>query len=359
VRGRGFLIPLVLVGLVLVLLPLQAVLELPGEKSLKEALGFDYPKSCSDYTTIGQGKPGAWRAEPELPALRDEPRAVAVGDTIYLAGGVVESGSDTIAVDRFEAYDTRTRHYRRLPRLPQALNHIGIAAHAGQIYVAGGFEGGVNDPVSTDRAWRYDVGSRRWEEIAPLPSPRGAHGLAVVGGKMYAIGGRVERGGRPGFAIDRVDAYDFATGRWSERAAMPHPRDHAGVAVYRGEIYVLGGRPGRANAYRFFDRYDPAADRWQRLPDYPLPVSGTGLAAVGTRLVAAGGEDPGRGRLIGRSYAYDPGRRAWEPLPSMPRPKHGFGVTAVDGRFWAFGGAECYGFKPSRSVDSLDPRTRG
>lgn len=353
-RG-GVLIPLVVVGLVLVLLPLQAVVELPGEKTLKEALGIDYPKTCDDYATIGKGRFGAWRAGPQLTSLRDEPRVAALGATAYLAGGVVESGSETLAVDRFESYDPRTRRYRRLPPLPRALNHAGIAAYDGQIYLAGGYEGGVNDPVSTDRAWRYDPRSRSWHAIAPLPGPRGAHGLVVVGRTMYAIGGRVERGGRPGHSIDRVDAYDFASGEWSARAPLPHARDHAGVAAYKGRIYVVGGRPGRANAYRFFERYDPARDRWERLPDYPLPVSGTGLAAVGPRLVAAGGEDPGRGRLIGRAYAYDPQRSRWEPLPSMPRPKHGFGAVALEGRFWAFGGAECYGFQPSRSVDSLDP----
>jgi N-acetylneuraminic acid mutarotase len=354
VRKKG-LIPLVLVGLALVLLPLQAVVELPGEKSLKEALGFDYPKSCADYTTIGKGQFGAWRAEPNLSALRDEPRVAALGNTVYLAGGLVARGQDTVAIDRFESYDVRLRRYKRLPPLPRALNHIGIVAYDGRIYVVGGYEGGVNDPVSTDRAWRYEPRSRSWHPIAPLPSPRGAHGLVVVGRKMYAIGGRLERGGRPGSSLDRVDAYDFVSDEWSERAALPHARDHAGVAVYKGKIYVVGGRPGRANAYRFFERYDPAADRWERLADYPLPVSGTGLAAVGRRLVAAGGEDPGRGRLIGRAYAYDPRSGDWEALPSMPRPKHGFGALALEGRFWAFGGAECYGFHPSRSVDSLDP----
>jgi N-acetylneuraminic acid mutarotase len=151
-----------------------------------------------------------------------------------------------------------------------------------------------------------------------------------------------------------VDVYDFAKDRWSKAAGVPHPRDHAAAAVHDGQIYFLGGRPGRANAYRFFERYDPAADRWERLPDYPIPVSGAGMQSVGERLVAAGGEDPGRGRLIGRAYAYDAASETWERLPSMPRPKHGFGAVAAGGRFWAFGGAECYGFKPSQSVDSLE-----
>jgi N-acetylneuraminic acid mutarotase len=356
---RPPLIPLVFVGLVLVLLPLQAIFELPGEKTIKEKLGFDYPKSCSDYATIGKGRFGAWRAEPQLTSLRDEPRAVVVGGTAYLAGGVVQRGSDTVATDIFESYDAATKRYRRLPALPEPLNHIGIAAHGGQIYIVGGFERGVNDPVSIDRAWRYDPRSRGWHAIASLPSARGAHGLAVVGSKMYAIGGRVESLEQPGYSLNDVVAYDFATDRWSSRASIPHARDHAGVAVLHGKVYVLGGRPGRTDAYRYFDRYDPATNRWQELPDYPLPVSGTGLVSVGGRLIAAGGEDPGRGRLIGRAYAYDPARAAWERLPSMPRPKHGFGAVALAGRFWAFGGSECYGFKQSRSVDSLDPRAAG
>lgn len=356
---KGLLIPLLFVSLVLVALPLQAVLELPGEKQLKEALGFDYPKSCSDYTTIGKGRLGAWRAEPELPSLRDEPRVAVLNGRAYLAGGLAGELSEARSVDTFEAYDFRRGRYSRLPPLPQPLNHVGMAAHDGAIYLAGGFEGGANDPVSSDRAWRYETQTRAWEPIAPLSGVRGAHGLVVSGERMYAVGGRIERGGRPGRPRNSVDVYDFESGEWSQAASLPRPRDHAAVAVHDGMIYILGGRPGHANAYRDFDRYDPRTDSWDRLPDYPLPVSGAGLASVGGRLVAAGGEDPGRGRLIGRSYAYDPETRRWEQLPSMARPKHGFGVAAVGGRFWAFGGAECWGYKPSRSVDSFEPGAAG
>jgi non-specific serine/threonine protein kinase len=175
---------------------------------------------------------------------------------------------------------------------------------------------------------------------------------------MYAVGGRVEGIGRAGSLAD-VDAYDFATGRWSGRAPMSEGKDHHATAVHDGMIYALGGRKGRTEAFATFERYDPERDRWERLPDYPLPVSGAGLVSVDGRLIAAGGEDPGRGLLIGRAYEYDVEGGRWKRLPAMARPKHGFGDLAANGRFWAFGGAECYGFEPARSVDSLNVRALG
>jgi hypothetical protein len=346
-------IPVALVALLLIVLPLQAVTELPGEKTFKSALGVDYPKTCADYETIGQGDAGAWRDEPPLPSVRDEPRAVLIGRKAYLAGGVIEEGERTESVRLFESFDLDDGGYSRLPDLPEALNHVGIATYGGDIYMVGGFTGGVNDPVSSNRAWRYDVDGRTWEEISPLKTPRAAFGLAVVGDKMYAFGGRTERVRGPGRSLTSVEVYDFATDTWSEAAPMPRGRDHFGDTVYRDRIYAVGGRPGRANAYRDFARYDPATDEWTELRDYPLPASGAELEAIGGRLVAAGGEDPGRGRLIGSTYAYDPGADRWEALPGMSRPKHGYGAVAADGRFWAFGGAECYGFQPARSVQSL------
>jgi Kelch motif len=343
-------IPVAIVGLLLIALPLQAVTELPGEKQLKETLGFDYPKSCEDYETVGMGQGGEWRAEPDLPMVRDEPRAALAGGRVFLAGGVVERGDTTASVDTFMAYDFSTGRYERLPALPAELNHVGMTAHEGAVYVVGGFTGGVNDPVASDLVWRYLIDEGRWEELAPLPTARGAMGVAVIGDRMYVVGGRAEP---HSVALDTVEVYDFARDRWSAAAPMGVARDHLGVAAQDSYVYAVGGRPGRANAYRVFERYDPRTDRWERLPPYPIPASGIELLSIGGRLVAAGGEDPGRGRLIGNTWAYDPEVRRWARLPSMTRPKHGYAAVAAGGRFWAFGGAPCYGFEPSQGVDSL------
>jgi N-acetylneuraminic acid mutarotase len=338
-----------LLPLALILVPLSALVELPLEKDVKEALGVSYPKSCADWENVGKGDNEAWREEKQLPTLRDEPRGVLIGDSVYLAGGS-EDVDGPRSVATFERYDFATGRYESLPELPQRLNHVGLTAYRGDVYLVGGFGDGVPEPRAVAHAWRYDVDGRRWEEMPDMPTARGALALAVVGDRMYAIGGRDPRGE---LATDLVEIYDFESGEWSEGTPMRTARDHMGATVSNGMIYAVGGRAAHGNAYTDFARYDPRADEWEELPRLPYPASGIGLAEVGGKLVTAGGEDPGRGRLIGYSWAFAEDAGRWQRLPSMNKPKHGYTAVGYDGRFWAFGGSPCYGFDPDTDVSSL------
>jgi non-specific serine/threonine protein kinase len=350
-RRVGIGVGVLLAVLVFILVPLSAVVELPLEKEIKTALGTTYPKSCDDYKTVGQGDSRAWRDERPLPTLRDEPRGVTLGDTVFLAGGA-QGDEVPQSVATFQGYSFRTGRYSHLPPLPEKLNHVGIAVHDGDVWVVGGFKDGARlDLDPADGVYRYDPSQRRWTSVTKLPTPRGALTVQVVGDRLYAIGG-VDPQRSVSYPL--VDIYDFKTGRWSEGAPLPSGRDHIGGAVSDGRVYVLGGRGRDRIAVSEFDEYDPRTDRWHTLPEVPYPTSGIGLVEIDGRLVTAGGEDPARGRLIGYSWAYDLKERRWERLPAMRKPKHGYAVAAHDGRFWAFGGSACYGYEPDAGVSSVD-----
>src|SRR5260370_3200483 len=73
-----------------------------------------------------------------------------------------------------------------------------------------------------------------WTQKAPMPAVRGE--VAAVGDKLFALGGGVA-----GKAVARNEEYDPASDRWRERAPLPQPRDHLGVAAHDRQIYTLGG----------------------------------------------------------------------------------------------------------------------
>src|SRR4029450_11253557 len=54
-----------------------------------------------------------------------------------------------------------------------------------------------------------------WMPKAPMPALRGEVAAAVVGDKLYALGGAVNRN-----AVARNEEYDPATDRWRERAPL-------------------------------------------------------------------------------------------------------------------------------------------
>src|SRR5262249_56590423 len=73
-----------------------------------------------------------------------------------------------------------------------------------------------------------------WTQKAPMPAVRGEVAAAAIGDKLFALGGGVA-----GKAVARTEEYDPASDRWRERASLPQPRDHLGVALLDGKSYHL------------------------------------------------------------------------------------------------------------------------
>ena len=65
---------------------------------------------------------------------------------------------------------------------------------------------------------------------------RGAVAVAVLDGRLYAIGGRDNS-----TSFRSVEVYNPRTQKWSFVAEMNKSRANAGVAVLNGYIYVVGG----------------------------------------------------------------------------------------------------------------------
>ena len=337
--------------------PFLAVVEVPGESKVKDALGVSVRspvQPCGEVRHRGDPK-GPWRSLPKLDGVRDEARAAVIGDSIYLVGGLtsldlsVEPGTAD-SVNTFERYDVTTGRYTPLPPLPASLNHVGAVAYGGDVYVVGGYNDQLGRAEATGDAWRYRPSERRWTPIAPMPTRRGGHGLVVVDDRMYAVGGR-NGAERP----QRVDVYDFRSGRWSEAAPIPTPRDHIGVGVDRGLIYAAGGRQENDYSLGAFERYDVARDRWERLPDIPRPASSFELIEASGLLVApSGGDALAKPYWIsGQTWAYDPRRERWSELARMPQPKHGYAGAAIGDRIYLFGGSRCGAFRATDTAETL------
>ncbi len=120
-------------------------------------------------------------------------------------------------------------------------------------------------------------------------------GLVASGGKLYAIGGRIDT---PAHNTGYVNIYDPVTNAWSEGAPMPTPRSGMAVAVYHGIIFAIGGEArGMASAYTTNEGYDPATNRWSEYVPLPEGRHGTGGAVVdGLLYVPAGAPVPGGSR---------------------------------------------------------------
>ena len=79
-----------------------------------------------------------------------------------------------------------------------------------------------------------------WVNKSNMPAAREAYAAAVVGGKLYAFGGRQNSS-----ALATGHVYDPGTNSWTSRAAMPERRAASnGAGVINGIVYVPGGHNG-------------------------------------------------------------------------------------------------------------------
>jgi N-acetylneuraminic acid mutarotase len=259
---------------------------------------------------------------------------------IYLIGGFGEGPERSPSAPRaMFAYDPAADRWTAAGEIPEGVNHAGFAAVGVKLYIVGGFREHTFSPTGSVRI--YDPAARTWRDGAPMLTPRGALTLAVVDGKIHAIGGNAAKGaglaphehGAPQAdnSVATHEVYDPAVDAWTRLAPMPTPRNHLGAAVTGGKIHVVGGRVRGNMELTTHEIYDPAAGSWTTGP--PLPTGRSGIAVVAHRglVYVFGGETVRtlRSRTFEEAERYDPASGRWERLPPMPTARHGLGAASL------------------------------
>lgn len=293
---------------------------------------------------------GEWAAKAPAPTKRTEVAAAAVKGKIYVVGGFQQALGFSIT-SAVEEYDPKTDTWRERAPLPGGLHHAGIGVVNNRIYVIGGFEHSflsIWSPLNT--LYEYDPAADRWTARKPMPTPRGALAVAVLDGKLHAVGG-YNRGGNSA----AHEVYDPAADTWSPRAPMPTARDHHAAAVAGGRLYAIGGRLNRQYSQNLpiTEEYDPATDRWTRKADLPTARSGITAAVVGDRIYVFGGEAVAG--TFNENEAYHPASNSWTAQAPMPTARHGLGSAVVDGRIFVLSGGPTPGGSFSNANEMFIP----
>ena len=278
----------------------------------------------------------SWSRIPSPPrGPRQEVAAAIVDGKVYVIGGLVSNE----ATSRVEAYDPATRRWSNAPQLPVFLHHPMAVGFRGRLYVIGGILDRLGG-ADSDRVFMLDGST--WSEAPRLRRPRGA-GAAVVAGDRIVVAGGI--GGAN--EVAPVEIFDGTS--WHDGAPIPEAVDHVGAATDGRYVYVAGGRRNGSH-FNFFQRYDPAADTWQRLDGMPTARSGLGVAFAAGRVFAIGGEGP---RIFPEVEAFDVASGGWARLPNMEVPRHGFGVVAIGTSIYTFVGGNRVGVGPSDACEVL------
>jgi N-acetylneuraminic acid mutarotase len=205
-----------------------------------------------------------------------------------------------------------------------------------------------------------DPDKQSWQQlaVASVPTPHTDPAAAVIGRKLYLVGGWDMRG-RP---FGRLDVFDAGSQTWSTAAPMPTPRVSAAAAVLDGKLYILGGNDG-TNVLAIVEVYDPATGLWTRGPNMPVARSGFLAAALNGELYAVSGHGSG-GEWLTSVDIYNPAQGRWRPGPAMPQAAvSAFGVAYknvlyVAGGWGGQGGSKLAGSYETGDFMAYDLATR-
>jgi non-specific serine/threonine protein kinase len=299
---------------------------------------------------LGGSTAARWEAAGQLPQARDEVRAVTVGDRIVVGSGLspargVPGGFASLS--ELFAFDPVRRSFQAIAPLPLALDHVAFAARGNMLYAFGGWSNGV----PSRRAFRMQDG--RWHELPPMPIARAATAAAVVGDKVFVIGGttaRHDHGSLPGSGT--VEVFDTTSGSWTTAPDMPTPRHHHAAVAVGKVIVVAGGRDGPLFSIAAVERLDTTTGRWSEAHPLPLAVGALSAAAVDGQVVVSGGGDDAGGWVTPATWALR-ADGSWRRLPDLAVARHGHGMAALNGSVYVFGGSPCAGYGRTSAVERL------
>jgi N-acetylneuraminic acid mutarotase len=280
----------------------------------------------------------AWSTATPLPDARGEGSGAVVetadGPQLAVVGGLSGFGRTN---DEVTLYDPDEDAWTTLTPLPAPRHHTAAAAIDGVLYVSGGSPSATDLTTATTDLWALDVeAGGDWEQLEPLPQPRWGHRMVALDGRLYAVGGQ------PG---PDVQIYDPGEDSWTLGAPLPEVRDHLGVVVHDGEIWVLGGRDQLDDLTARVDVYDPEGDEWREGPALPAPVSAAAVGVVDGRIHVVDGEDPATfgGGVLDAHWVLEPGADEWSQGPASRLPVHGAADGVIDDRLYMVGGASRQG----------------
>lgn len=197
-----------------------------------------------------------------------------------------------------------------------------------------------------------------WRKMSSIVPARAEMSAAVIDKSIVVVGGASQQ--QPA-GMTRVEAYNIETRTWTQLTPLPEPRLRHGATTINGKIYVAGGLGppvirGDLQPKKSLFVYDPATNTWARKADMPWATySSLQANLLGRLYVYALGND----FTPDGFFAYSPGIDKWVRLPLPPSRHLGGVITSLDGKLYLTNGLTRATVNPyNRELDVYDPSTR-
>jgi hypothetical protein len=260
---------------------------------------------------------------------------------IVVAGGYTD---DVASSNRVDLFDPEAGSWSRGPDLPAATEYSSLAVLGDRLYLVGGL---VKQPEGepTNAVYSIGPGEKAWRKEASLLVPRGGVATVAVGDVLLAMGGTNATG-----VLRSTEIFDPATG-WRPGPDLLEPRERLATAVVGSKVYAIAGRQGAGDSLASVESFDlSTGTAWQAEAKLGTAREYPAGAAVAGRPCVTGGEIP---------YQDDPSAECltggrWEVAAEFEEPRHGLVAVAVGRRLHLIGGGSASGLYVSPAHVVLD-----
>ncbi|CAI6314507.1 unnamed protein product [Periconia digitata] len=245
-----------------------------------------------------------------MPHALNHLNAAVVDDKIYVLGGMQETNTPSLGrawrgTPSSYMYDPEADTWTPLPAglaaADETRGSAAVGVYNATIFLAGGvtdleFYGNASQR-SVRAVSAFDTVSRSWvalpEKARNLPEARDHAGAAVVGSKMYILGGRAFGQENVKDTVFVLDLEDLAAGWRTSSARMPTARGGVSTGVVGTKVYTLGGEGNVGSESGVFNEvevFDTVDECWEAVDEgMKVPRHGTYAVGVGDRVYVPGG----------------------------------------------------------------------
>lgn len=314
-----------------------------------------YPVKGSD---VGPGVnlyPATYAAVPAVYFTSVE----TVGARAYLIGGIASGGVD--AVDSFSTIVSATTTQPR-PSLTEARGGTATAVIGGRIYVIGGTIQDASDPTKY-RATNLSIlpeAETSWTAETVYPEALAYLNATASASHIYVLGGF--DGSAPVDRRAELRSWTPGAGAWTLEITWPFVLNSCGFVWMDGRIYQVGGlkfdSPTPSVCATDVRSWAPGEAATTVETSLPTGVAWNAAAAVNGRIYSIGGSTNITGTAMTSAvYSWAPGEVSWTSEPSLAAGLRSFGCSVLQGKIIIAGGyngssvvSDVYTFSPGDSA---------
>ncbi len=277
---------------------------------------------------------GFWNQAGDMPEVRGAHSVVELNGKIYIIGGMTNEGDPfprTMLV-----YDESLKEWSHIPFMNDEARwgHSSCVVD-GKIYIMGGHDGSNN--VAT--LYMFDPDTELWKNKAPMSTVKGFASCAVIGDKIYVVGGAHSIYAVAGKKL--LEVYNTKEDTWIKLADLnKNIWGHSAIA-FNGKIYVFGGCSfgTTSTIYNSVEEYDPQTNTWTTKSSMPTERYCLTTCLYNNNIYAIGGwRHSSNGPLYDKVEVYNVISDEWVIEKSLPAKRSATASIALNNKIIVYGG---------------------